>query len=80
MDVQTKLLLQEGSAVRSNKVMYFCLVEEVEEACINGLANEPAIIAEYIMTVEEKKSFSLLRSSSMLTSFFYRKQLPWERK
>lgn len=35
MDVQTKLLLQEGSAVRWNKVMYFCLVEEVEEACIN---------------------------------------------
>lgn len=43
------------------------------------LANEPAIIAEYIMTVKEKKSFSLLRSSSMLT-FFYRKLLPWERK
>lgn len=34
------------------------------------LANEPAIIAEYIMTVKEKKSFSLLRSLSMLTFFF----------
>lgn len=44
------------------------------------LANEPAIIAEYIMTVKEKKSFSLLRSLSMLTFFFYRKLLPWERK